>query len=271
MKRSLLLLTLCLVLLIAGCAPPSGEPSGNALETMVAATLNALTPLPTPALAATLPPVQPTFTPIPSNGEISGRVCYPSGVSTMKVYLQDMAEGSITEIAVASGAAEFTFNVAPGTYHLFAWAADFSASVAYTDANHYPANINVGPGAKLSNVDICDLFPAFGSVPYPPGYSPQAVTGTLAGSIYGYPGNASERLTVVAFNKGTGYWYYFKLAPGVRYYSISDLPPGTYQIVAYDPNGLAGGTGPTLAVVAGQTTVADINNWAGSFPANPVP
>lgn len=270
MRRKLLLIGLVLSLFAAGCAPAGQAPSGNALETMVAATMSALTPLPTPALAAT-PAVQPTFTPIPSKGQISGRVCYPSGVSTMKIYLQDMADGTMTEIAVASGAAEYTYSLDAGTYRLFAWAADFSASVAHTDANHNPANINVGVGAKLANVDICDLFPAFGSIPYPPGYSPQAVTGTLAGSIYAYPGSSGERLTVVAFNQGTGYWYYFMLAPGVRSYSIADLPPGTYQAVAYDPAGLAGGTGPNLVVAAGQTTVADINNWAGSFPSNPLP
>jgi hypothetical protein len=77
-------------------------------------------------------------------------------------------------------------------------------------------------------------------------------------------------LTVVAFNQGTGYWYYVLLMPGVYDFTISELPAGRYQVVAYDGLGAAGGSSADIYVLAGQAASGGISTWSGDFPANPV-
>jgi hypothetical protein len=48
-----------------------------------------------------------------------------------------------------------------------------------------------------------------------------------------------------------------------------NLPPGKYQVVAYDGSGRAGGS-DVVTVTAGDSAQADVTDWNGSFPANPV-
>ena len=130
------------------------------------------------------------------------------------------------------------------------------------------STLDLAGGQKLTGVDFCDYTQGPFAVPYPPGFSASKAYGSISGNISGYPG--SGRLTVVAFNQGTGYWFYVILVAGQGGYSISDLPAGRYQVVAYDGAGNAGGTGPTISVVAGQNTSADITDWSSTFPDNPV-
>ncbi|MDP2976328.1 MAG: carboxypeptidase-like regulatory domain-containing protein, partial [Anaerolineales bacterium] len=66
------------------------------------------------------------------------------------------------------------------------------------------------------------------------------------------------------------YWYWAGTAAGQVYYTVTDLPPGDYQIVAYDYAGHAGGSPAIVTVIAGQTTNADISDWASGWPANPL-
>jgi hypothetical protein len=49
------------------------------------------------------------------------------------------------------------------------------------------------------------------------------------------------------------------------------LTAGTYQVVAYDNAGNAGGTAPSITVGGGQAASADISDWSGTFPSNPAP
>jgi hypothetical protein len=65
----------------------------------------------------------------------------------------------------------------------------------------------------------------------------------------------------------TTYWYYWQTAPGDTYFTIADLPPGAYHIVAY-----ANGSHNLIDILvkAGETVPMLINDWEGNFPANPV-
>jgi hypothetical protein len=116
------------------------------------------------------------------------------------------------------------------------------------------------PGATNTPQATPDTVPT--DVPSP------TVPGSISGNIYGYPGSGGQ-LTVMAFNQATGFWYYVIVQPGVFSFSISDLPAGRYQVVVYDLDDLRGGTPPTVDVVAGQNTSADVSDWSGSYPPNP--
>ena len=287
-KTTFFLFSLLLLLVLSCNLPSSAAPKTTTVpsvndvvsSTLAAATLQAMTPLATPTMppppTMTLPPVTPT----PTTGKVSGRVCYKSGASVpaMKIFFQDTATGAVLEFPVAAGQTEYEMTLPPGTYIAYAWLYDFSLGGSYSAClpgsgcgDHTPLPFTVQAGAALSGVDICDWAHGPFDVPYPPNYSPAATTGSIAGTVYHYPGSADARLTIVAFNQDTGYWYYFKPAAGGRTFSLDNLPPGRYQLVAYDTHGRAGGAPSLVTVVAGQTAYADVTNWNGSYPANPAP
>ena len=106
--------------------------------------------------------------------------------------------------------------------------------------------------------------------------------GAISGGI-SYPASTVPAFHVVAYNVDNSYWYWVGFTPNTWAYSITDLPPGTYNIVAYpDGAGLEGGyaeTGGTallpVKVEPGKTTSGiTINIWvepaASSFPSDPL-
>lgn len=98
--------------------------------------------------------------------------------------------------------------------------------------------------------------------------------GSIEGRISGYPYGSLPKLTVVAFDKSSPYlrYWYWKTASGNTTYSMDGyVTPGTYQVVAYDASGHAGGCTTLVTVVSDQKVSCDITDWAGSYPANPVP
>ncbi len=272
MRRNFLFFVFFALLLAACNLPRSGpDPASDLMRTVVAATLQALTPQSslspegTPMLSATEPAPTVTLTPTASIGTLSGKVCYhDSGVLQLTLYFQNVATQQLLTQSVSRPDDSYSIELPAGTYKVFGWPPDYTVGVLVKGK----ATVELAPAQKLSGVDLCDYSQGPFAVPYPPGYSPSTERGSISGSIYGYPG--SDRLTVVAFNKGTGYWYYVILLPGEYTFTISELPAGRYQVVAYDNAGNTGGTQPTVYVIAGQNTPADINDWSGSYPANPV-
>ena len=108
--------------------------------------------------------------------------------------------------------------------------------------------------------------------------TPGAITGGIS-----YPAATVPAFHVVAFNVNNSYWYWVGFTPNTRAYSITDLPPGTYNIVAYpDGAGLEGGyagEGGTallpVKVEPGKTTPGiTINVWVepatSPFPSDPL-
>jgi len=202
----------------------------------------------------------------------------------MTAYFQNSTTGAVVELPIAMGQITYTVTLTPGAYIAFAWLPDFSFGGMYTNAvpcglrascdDHAARPFTVQAGKVTKDIDICDWYTGPFVIPYPPGQEPTATVGTIAGSIY-YPGGNPPALKVVAFNVKTNYWYWVGTVSGGTYFTLADLPPGIYHVVAYADNGQAGGYADSahilidIVVKAGQTANIEINDWEGSFPSNP--
>lgn len=133
--------------------------------------------------------------------------------------------------------------------------------------------------------------PATATLPAP---TSAATGGSIAGRL-NYPADRIPAMYVVAYRVGTHDYQYIITQAGQSTYTIEDLPPGTYNVIAYTvggdsfPAGFAGGytravtcgLAPECAnhslidvsVVAGQTaTGVNVLDWyapLGTFPPFP--
>ena len=284
----------------AAAAGPGGDVSPN---TPTGPTSN--TPPPTMAPLPTVPPgptalptptPQPTPTPTPGVTQIEGRVCYPSAsIPEMTVYIQPVGEDQVYEIPIAPGQTAYQAEVPPGQYYVYAWLPDFSKSGSYSQAvtcgltaeckNHTLLPVVVEAGQTVSGVDVCDWYHGPFDVPYPPNVDVAQATGAIRGNL-SYPSDHIPPLQVVAFILDTKFWYWVGTAERQNWYTIEDLPPGRYHVVAYlYGEDLAGGytadvvhhngdhTLLEVIVRSGQTTTGiDPVDWyapPGTFPPNP--
>jgi hypothetical protein len=278
------------------------------VATRVAATLTVQANPPTPTLAftstVTPPPTAiPTATSTPTAGPTStqspspmpsptplksgatGNMCYPSeGIPAMRAYFQNTANGAVADLPITAGQIIYTVTLTPGTYIAYAWLPDFSYGGLYSNAvpcglsksctDHAARPFTVQAGQVTKGIDICDWYTGPFLIPYPPGQEPAATEGTIEGTI-SYPGGNPPALKVVAFNVKTKFWVWVDTVSGDTYFSIPNLSPGTYHVVAYADNGQTGGYTDSdhklidIVVKAGQTVDIEINDWEGSFPSNP--
>ncbi len=295
-------------LVLSACQSPqattAAPTSVNQLETLVAARLTeastqqttepapaataAANPSATPIPTATLTPT-PTTTPTQPAANVSGKVCFPGEpIPAMTAYFVETGTNSVTELKIQKNQDHYEINLPAGTYLAYAWLEDFSRGGLYSHAvscglksnceDHSPLTFQHGKDEALENIDLCDWFAGPFNVPYPPGKEPGEITGSISGSIT-YPGGVPV-LRVFAFNLDTHNWYYVNIIAGRSSYTINELPPGRYQIVAYDENGDAGGYADgnhnliEIVVKAGERTGgADITDWdapSGAFPPEPI-
>ena len=267
MRQKIFLLSV-FTLFLAACSMPARTtptPAGDLLATMVAATLQAITPPAPPSTATPEPTWTPAPTLTPATGRVSGAVCYlDKGLIQMVLYFEDTKTGQLFEKSVSSPKDVYSIELPPAKYKIYGWPPDYTVGVMVKGMQ----TVDVAPGSFQPAIDFCDYSQGPYGVPYPPHYSPSKERGSISGVISGYSGG--ERLTVVAFNQTTGYWYFVILMPGVTTFSITELPAGRYQVVAYDRLGVTGGTQPEIYVVGGKETKVEISQWGGDFPANPV-
>ncbi len=301
--RLIILFFLFHTLLLAGCNLPEEltptPTQQNLVDTLVAVRLTEASQQITPS-ATSLPPspaaptptatAEPTLTvtpsPTPPQYNLSGKVCFPGeSIPAMTVYFQDTTSENVLELQVEAGQSQYEIKLPPGTYQAYAWLPDFSRGGLYSKAvvcgmksgcsDHSILPFTVIQGEKLDGIDLCDWYAGPFNVPYPPGK--EQVAGAISGTI-SYPGSIPT-LNVVAYNLATNYWYYVNTLAGASFYTIPNLPPGTYQVVAYDENGDAGGHADTshnllpVTVKNGETTQGvDISDWnapKNSFPPDP--
>ena len=190
------------------------------------------------------------------------------------------------EMPIEAGQNQYEVVLPPGNYIAYAWLNDFSLGGLYSNAvpcglgsnckDHQPIEFNVAPGDHLEGIDLCDWY-AF-SVPEPPGKPQTALRGSLGGQI-SYPGGVPPVLHVVTFNQFSGYWYVTFTNNSASAFTISNLPPGEYQVVAFTADGKSGGYADSnhnlipITVKAGETTTGiEIRDWnapAGTFPSDP--
>jgi hypothetical protein len=238
-------------------------------------------------MPATTQPSSPTPSPTPVEAAATGKVCYlvGQGMPDMTAYFQNSTTGAVAELPIATGQITYTLTLTPGTYIAYAWLPDFSLGGLYSNAvpcglkascdDHAARPFTVQAGKVTRGIDICDWYTGPFVIPYPPGYEPTSTVGTIAGTI-SYPSGNPPALKVVAFNVKTKYWYWVGTVSGDTYFSLADLPPGIYHVVAYVDNGQAGGYADDahnlidIVLKAGQTVSTEINDWQGSFPANPI-
>ena len=287
-----------LLVILSGCNLPnqtSTLTSDDALASIVASTLQALTRTSEysgtevgktevtdlPQLTSSTPDIlAPTQTTDSSKGKVSGMVCFVEVTSTnMVVFFQNTANNQVREVpvSVSNYQAPYTTELEPGTYKAYAWTLDYSIGGTYSvcgvnsscnDAT--PKPFTVIAGQTNENIDICDWSHGPFDVPYPPEFQPESKFGIISGGIFNYPFGGLPQLTIVAFNKETGFWFWVGTVSGQSYFTLTDLPVGTYQVVAYDSSGHAGGVSVDIVVKGGQTASADLNNWTGYYPANPL-
>jgi len=279
MRRTLCFLLFAFCFLLASCNLPqpgadaAPQPTGNLMATMVDATLRAMTPQASP-VALTVTPAAPALTETPaasptaSTVKVSGKVCYhDKAMLALTVYFQNTADDKLWTQSVSRPDETYSIDLPAGKYKVYAWPPDYTVGVLVKDR----PTVDVTLSQPVTGLDLCDYSKGPFAVPYPPGVSPSSAQGSISGNIVGYSGGNEISFTVVAFNQGTGYWYYVILLIGQKDFVLSNLPAGRYQVVAYDGTGVTGGTQPTVYVVAGQNTSADISNWGAGYPANPLP
>jgi hypothetical protein len=249
---------------------------------------------PTIAPTATMTP-QPTLTqtssPTPLAFNLTGKICFPAEtIPPMTVFFEETNTATLLEMPVLADQSDYEIKLNPGNYIAYAWLPDFSRGGLYSRAvpcglgtdcdDHTVLPFTVTETEILEGIDVCDWFAGPFNVPYPPGQEPTEVTGIISGSLSYLEAEIPE-LRVVAFNVDTEYYYWVYSQPGQITYSINNLPPGTYNVVAYDSDSNAGGhaTGNheliDVVVEPGQATAGiNINDWKappGTFPPDPTP
>lgn len=229
-------------------APPENVSQEPAPATEIPEDTN--TPLPTETPTQTLTP-SPAATSTLAGARVYGKVCYPSEViPAQTAYFQDTETDQVVELPIAENQTSYEINLPPGTYVAYTWLPDFSWGGLYSHAvpcgltaecdDHSALPFDLDSGDIVQNIDLCDWYHGPFDIPYPPDYNTGEVTGSITGAL-SYPSESIPPLRVVAYNTSTGYWYWVGTAANQSGYLIEDLPPGTYNVVAYTEHGLAGG------------------------------
>jgi hypothetical protein len=259
--------------------PPTQTPEPTLPDTPTPTVSPSPSPSPTSSPTPTLPPYN-----------VTGGICYPGEtIPEMTLYLEETQSGQVMELPVEAGQDSYEADLPPGTYIVYAWLPDYSRGGLYSRAvpcglsdgcdDHSLLPFHVERGVVHQGIDVCDWFAGPFNVPYPPGIERTQLTGNITGNI-SYIENAEvPRLRLVAFNQDTDYWYWVFTQPGQTSYTLTELPPGTYHVVAYDPEGKAGGyAGPNhvlidVPVESGATSAEiNINDWTAPrdvFPPDP--
>jgi hypothetical protein len=298
-------------LILSACnSAPTPKPDGqtDVLPTIVAATLTARvtsatntksipeTTEPSKVTTATAtftdtPEPTVTLTPSPTLIEknVLGKICFPgSDIPAMTAYFEETSNETIVELPIKENQTSYEVNLQPGTYIAYAWLEDFSRGGLYSRAvacglkagcdDHTYLPFIVTGRKILSDIDLCDWFAGPFNVPYPPNIEQGNLTGNVSGNIINIDGDIPA-MRVVAFNIKTNYFYWVHTLSGQNSYTINELPPGSYHLVAYDEQGRTGGhtdAGHNLIEVlvkVGKTTDGvNINDWnapPGALPPDP--
>jgi hypothetical protein len=206
----------------------------------------------------------------------------------MTAYFEATDSETVVELPIAAGQNNYSVKLPEGIYIAYAWLPDFSRGGLYSRAvpcglneeceDHTVLAFSVSENALISGIDICDWFAGPFNVPYPPGKEQEQLTGDISGSL-SYTEDEIPGLRVVAFNQNTNYWYWSSTQEDQTSYTIADLPPGTYHVVAYDAEGRAGGHADgnheliPVEVRPGELAAGvDVTDWnapEGAFPPDP--
>lgn len=271
-----------------------GDGSEN-LEELVSATLTAIAiqkevqvtqEVPT-ATASPMPEATPTSTTSP-DGMITGQLSYPSEfLPPQRIIAFEANDTSVYFSTDVHSGGTYALTVPPNTYVVLAYLidpADLGAqpglSGAYSEFvlcglhascdDHSLVPVVVNPGETLTNIDPVDWYLPPGENADWPNDPTKSNSGSITGNL-GYPSEYIPPLRVVAFNVFSDNYYYVDTILNQSTYTISDLPVGTYNVVAYvREEGPDFSGGYSQFVVCGMTTscndhgLINVNVYAGS-------
>ena len=297
MKKILLISTVLLTFILA-CSFTSANQ--NTVATSVAETMQAVgddAPQPEPQ-TPTEAPEENIF----DTGTAEGYVCFPSEyLPAMYLYFENVDTLEVTKLPIPENQGNFSAPLPPGTYTAYAWLTDFTGGGTYSQAvpcglsvdctDHSLLPFEVIAGQAAVGIEVCDWYGGPQDVPLPPADELAGYFGSITGAL-GYPSESIPPMDVVAFNTNSLQFFYVQTQQNDGSYTIENLPPGPYQVVAYPTDSNFGGgysefvlcgqtvecadhTLITVQVIGGQTTtdVDPLDFYApqGTFPDNPVP
>ena len=181
--------------------------------------------------------------PQPSVGFVSGKVCFPSEhIPPMTIFFQRLSDDHVTLISIQENQNAYNVRLDPGTYKAYAWVTDYAIGGAFTysdQSDHRLKPFTVSSGIDVKHIDICDWYGGPGSVPLPPFVQGGIISGGLS-----YPSEFIPPLRIVAFNTSNGTYRWVDTNRDQKTFQITDLLPGTYNVVAYfrEANSAAGFT-----------------------------
>jgi len=295
-KKSLLIIMIFISFTLSACALTDffnmvlGDRSEN-LEELVSATLTAIAIEQEGQQESTSTP-SPTPEPTPTNttspeGTITGQLSYPSEfLPPQRVVAFDVDDSSVYFSTEVDSGGTYTLTVPPGTYFVLAYlidAAELGAQPglagAYSEAvlcglqagcnDHSLVPVVVNAGETIIDIDPADWYLPVGERADWPDDPTKPSTGSISGDL-GYPSEYIPPQRVVAFNVYSDQYYYVDTILNQRTYQISNLPVGTYNVVAYvreEGPDFAGGY--SQFVVCGMTTdctdhrLIDVDVYAG--------
>jgi hypothetical protein len=231
-----LVMALALLALACGASDLNPPPATN-------------TPIPpTPTL---LPIIVPTATPAAvGNGTVTGALGYPSEViPPMKVYFENVNTADVLTLSTGENQGTYSKTLPPGTYHVYAWLEGNGLGGSYSAAvpcgltvdctDHSLLPVVVTAGGTTAGIDITDWYGPAGSVPLPAGAS-APTTGRIEGVLH-YPSEGIPALAVYARNTATNETLVVDTAENQQSFSFEEVPPGTYVLFAWLPDGSLGG------------------------------
>lgn len=183
-------------------------------------------------------------------GTITGQLSYPSeflpsqrvvafNIEDIQIYYAvDVVEGGTYEL-----------DVLPGTYVVMAYVIDpetLSAppglGAAYSKAvlcglevgcdDHGLVPVTVGVDETVSGIDPADWYLPLGEDAGWPDDPTNDATGVISGEL-GYPSEFIPAMRVIAFDVYSDAFYFVDTEENQVAYSMAEVPPGTYNIVAF--------------------------------------
>jgi hypothetical protein len=89
-----------------------------------------------------------------SSSGVSGKICFPSEhIPAMALYLQNMDNNKLTEIAINEMQLSYSVQISPGTYLAYAWTTQSDLGGGYTDTEHYPKPFTIQAGKTTTGID----------------------------------------------------------------------------------------------------------------------
>jgi len=175
------------------------------------------------------------------------------------------------EVQTGSG---YKLEVPPGTYYVLSYLINPSQAGASPDwyagysefvgcglqagcEDHNLVPVVVDPGVTISEINPIDWYLPSGEDAGWPSDPAKAETGSISGDL-AYPSEYIPPQRVVAFDINSASYYYVDTQRNQGAYEITDLPPGTYHVMAYVlEQGPEISAGYSYAVTCGLTVECD--------------